>query len=274
MPTEASALLSAPAPQRDPVVIAHRGARLLAVENTLEALRVAFLEGAGGVEFDVQRTVDGELVLFHDDDLHALTGTRGRVPELTWRDVRKLELHDRHGHRGRIPHFDEVLELLDGRAGLFNLELKVVADEAERLTAAVVDALVERPQAGWVLSSFSRRALERLAGSGLSASRALLVDDDPRCDWWAAGMAGPQGAAALAKAGLAVGGHLDAVHPHGALVNAARMQLWQAGGFDVNVWTLNEPEQWRLASASGVSGLITDDPAGLLAWRRQRRDLV
>ncbi len=52
------------------VFVAHRGARTEAPENTLRALRRAFYaRGAGGCEFDLRRTVDGELVLLHDDTL-------------------------------------------------------------------------------------------------------------------------------------------------------------------------------------------------------------
>lgn len=49
--------------------VAHRGARALAPENTIPAIRMARRTGANAVELDVQMTRDGELVVFHDDDL-------------------------------------------------------------------------------------------------------------------------------------------------------------------------------------------------------------
>ena len=49
-----------------PLVLAHRGARRRAPENTLEAYAVARDLGADGVELDVRRTRDGALVLHHD----------------------------------------------------------------------------------------------------------------------------------------------------------------------------------------------------------------
>ncbi len=122
-------------------IVAHRGARKRALENTLDALRIAYEEGADGVEFDVQRSVDGELVLFHDDDLYAMSGRRERVVDLPWRQLRGLELHDSAGHRGLMPHLDDVLELLADRKGLRNLELKVVGDEGAALAEAVAAKL-------------------------------------------------------------------------------------------------------------------------------------
>src|SRR6478736_4409350 len=49
-----------------PLVLAHRGARRVAPENTLDAFALAIAMGADGVELDVRRTADGALVLHHD----------------------------------------------------------------------------------------------------------------------------------------------------------------------------------------------------------------
>lgn len=49
--------------------IAHRGARAFAPENTVQAIRMAQRLGANAVELDVQMSRDGELIVFHDDDL-------------------------------------------------------------------------------------------------------------------------------------------------------------------------------------------------------------
>ncbi len=49
-----------------PQIIAHRGASYLAPENTLVAFRKAMEIGADGVEMDVQKTYDNELVIHHD----------------------------------------------------------------------------------------------------------------------------------------------------------------------------------------------------------------
>ncbi len=53
-------------------IICHRGASEHAHENTLEAFRAAFELGADGNEFDIRRTKDGVLVVFHDDMLDHL----------------------------------------------------------------------------------------------------------------------------------------------------------------------------------------------------------
>ena len=53
------------------LVIAHRGASAYASENTLRAFELAVRQGADMCELDVQRTADGVLVVFHDDESSA-----------------------------------------------------------------------------------------------------------------------------------------------------------------------------------------------------------
>jgi glycerophosphoryl diester phosphodiesterase len=59
-------------PLRDPPIgFAHRGASAHAPENTLEAFTLARRLGATGLESDVWRTADGEVVLDHDGVVRA-----------------------------------------------------------------------------------------------------------------------------------------------------------------------------------------------------------
>ena len=51
------------------MIIAHRGARSLAPENTLPAAAKALENHADGWELDVAMSADGELVVLHDDTL-------------------------------------------------------------------------------------------------------------------------------------------------------------------------------------------------------------
>ena len=57
---------------RSPLVLAHRGARTVAPENTLVAFSTALDQGAAGVELDVHRTADDGLVVHHDAEAPGL----------------------------------------------------------------------------------------------------------------------------------------------------------------------------------------------------------
>lgn len=75
-----------------PEVIAHRGASAYAPENTLAAFRRAVAQSAREVELDVQLSRDDVLMVFHDGDLEAKTGGRGRIRDHDADTLRSLEV--------------------------------------------------------------------------------------------------------------------------------------------------------------------------------------
>lgn len=83
---------------RPPIGFAHRGARAHAVENTIDAFRLAVRLGATGLESDVWLTADGVAVLDHD-------GLVGRRPRR--RPIGLIERSDLPDH---IPTFAEFYE--------------------------------------------------------------------------------------------------------------------------------------------------------------------
>ena len=65
------------------LIIGHRGANNIAPENTLKAFKKAIELEADFIEFDVQMSRDGELVITHDLDIERLTGEKKYVKDLT-----------------------------------------------------------------------------------------------------------------------------------------------------------------------------------------------
>ncbi|XP_068002943.1 glycerophosphodiester phosphodiesterase 1 isoform X2 [Melanerpes formicivorus] len=76
--------------------IAHRGGAHDAPENTLAAIRQAAENGATGVELDVEFTADGVPILMHDDTVERTTDGSGRLQDLTFDAVRKLNPSAKH----------------------------------------------------------------------------------------------------------------------------------------------------------------------------------
>lgn len=101
---------------------AHRGlhSRDLSVpENSLQAFRLAARAGYG-IELDVQLSKDGQVVVFHDDDLERVCGVKARVDELDYSELSRLSLC-KSGQT--IPLFSQALEVIRGRGPLI-VELK------------------------------------------------------------------------------------------------------------------------------------------------------
>src|SRR5207249_3151238 len=65
-----------------PLVIAHRGASSIELENSLAAFRAARGQGADGVELDVHATIDGEIVVHHDPAIMGLPIAQTRATDL------------------------------------------------------------------------------------------------------------------------------------------------------------------------------------------------
>src|SRR5437764_1213928 len=71
-------------------IICHRGSSEHAHENTLEAFRATFELGGDGNEFDIRKTKDGVLVVFHDDMLDRLLDAYGDVSDYTWEELQRF----------------------------------------------------------------------------------------------------------------------------------------------------------------------------------------
>lgn len=98
----------------------HRGASKIAPENTLKAFKEAIRLKADAVEFDVQETVEGEIVIIHDYDTLRTAGTEGIVEQMTLKELKKLNF----GNGEQIPTLLELIELAKDKISL-NCEIKV-----------------------------------------------------------------------------------------------------------------------------------------------------
>ncbi len=118
---------------------AHRGAIKTHPENTIPALREAARLGAQMIEFDVQLTKDGALVLMHDATVNRTTSGKGKVSDLTLAEIKGLDAgswFDNAFKDFRVPTLEEALAGLPRNVWL-NVHLKGGA-EVGAATARVI----------------------------------------------------------------------------------------------------------------------------------------
>jgi len=89
----------------NPQFLAHRGGRVYEPENTIAAFQHAIDTGADWIEFDVQQTKDGKLVVIHDETVDRTTDGTGRVEDMTFEQIRVLDA----GNGEQIPTFEEII---------------------------------------------------------------------------------------------------------------------------------------------------------------------
>jgi glycerophosphoryl diester phosphodiesterase len=108
------------------LLIAHRGASHDAPENTIAAFRLAWEQGADGIEGDFRLTADGKIVCIHDADTRRVAGTKLNVAGSTLADLKKIDVGIRKHvkYRGEtIPTLEDVLAAMPAGKLLF-LEIK------------------------------------------------------------------------------------------------------------------------------------------------------
>jgi glycerophosphoryl diester phosphodiesterase len=251
----------------------HRGARAVLPENTMPAFEHAIEAGVDFLELDLAVTKDDVLVVSHDPVLNpAICRSPGGgtvIRELTLAELRRWdcgsmrnpEFPDQRPVPGtRVPTLDEVLSLAPRGSFRFNIETKISPDKAqytpspERFAELLLAGIRKRHLEDRVMvQSFdyrTLRAMKRLA-PGIRLS-ALFGED------------GRDFAAIARDAGS------DMVSPHQHLVTPEKVAAAHAGGLTVHAWTANKPEEWDRLISAGVDGIITDDPAELGRYLRQR----
>ena len=85
--------------KRTTKVWAHRGASGYRPENTLEAFELAIRQGADGIELDVHTSVDGELIVMHDENVDRVTDGTGLIKDMTLAQLKELKSVHPQNHR-------------------------------------------------------------------------------------------------------------------------------------------------------------------------------
>lgn len=226
------------------LVIAHRGASAYAPENTMVAFELAVRQGADMLELDVLQSADGVLVVFHDDTTERWDGRKRLAAGCTLAELQQLDIGGE-----RVATLAEVAAFARERSVRLNVELKGAgfgAAAAQLLRAERMDELV-------LLSSFDERALHEFAAASPHIPRAYLMGNETWRPDVRLREAWPFGA--LRRVGAA------AWHPWVDLPFVRRLiPRVRKAGYQVNVWTVDDPAVMADLIALNVDGIITNKP--------------
>ncbi|MBT8215034.1 MAG: glycerophosphodiester phosphodiesterase [Acidimicrobiia bacterium] len=214
------------------VVLGHRGSSAHARENTIEAFRLAMAQGGAGVELDVRRTADDDLVLHHDPEIAGL----GQIVGLS-----ASELPD------YVPTLSEALVLLSG--AIVNVEIKNSPAEpdwdphdgvAERV-AQLVSGIP-----GIVVSSFNPATVVAVGDHAPDVARGLLLP--------------PGTVIGDVLAEVAATGAW-ALHPHWSSIDESVVTQVHDAGLAIIAWTVDNADVIRTLASWGVDAVISNDVA-------------
>jgi glycerophosphoryl diester phosphodiesterase len=245
-------------------VLGHRGSLRPGPENTVSAVRAAISAGADGVEVDVRRSRDGQLVCVHDPAV--LEGARdrnGRADRFSDAARTPVIAEDASAlHARGVPSAEEMLDA--GAPGRVVLEIKNQRrqpdyDGRRATSARLVAEMLDRRRAEGrsddvVVSSFDSTALVVARAAGLRTALLTLP-----------------GIPVLA--GLRVlerGGHPE-LHAHTSALPsrmprrvAAAVARAHEQGVRLVVWTVLTTDDALRFRDAGVDGIICDEPAAVV----------
>jgi glycerophosphoryl diester phosphodiesterase len=229
-------------------VMGHRGAALLAPENTLASIRAAAKAGAIWVEIDVFLIAEGGLVIFHDEVLDRCTNGSGVTREARPTDIAELDagawFSDEFAGE-KVPTLLEALECIQSLGLSLNLEIKHDGADVENIVPAVMAMLRDHWQGNdnLMISSFNYEALQLCYDIDESRHLAPLYEDIPD-DWYE---------------------KLDSIKAYSlncdyARLTQAQAEAVKAAGYKLLCYTANDPKLVEDHWTWGMDAVITDDP--------------
>jgi len=223
-------------------IIGHRGASVITPENTLKAFEKAIELSADYIEFDVQETLDGELVIVHDEDIKRITGRNGIISKMTLNELKMLDF----GEGEKIPTLEELIKLTKNKIKL-NCEIKV-KDIAEKVINLIrkwdiFDATI--------ISSFIHEELLTIQKLEPSIKLASLepTPGTVKIDW-------------VKKKEMieyCINNKLYAINPIVMMVDQQFIDYAHANDIKVFPWTVDSRVAIKKLIRLGADGIITND---------------
>lgn len=242
-----------------PWAIAHRGASLEAPENTLAAFQRAMELGADFIELDVHQTLDGHVVVIHDETVDRTTDGSGWVGKMTLGELRGLDAGGWMDNRfagERVPTLWEVLQLTRGQVGLA-IEIKAGSVRYPGIEAAIAWLLrVSGRREDVIVISNDCRAIARLRQLDSRIATACFRHGSLfRWRWYR-------------RLGLGMQWHSDYLFAWPEQVTRKVVEEAHNSGLGIVTSLEREPHPdpalLRRLVETGIDGIITDDVALLV----------
>jgi glycerophosphoryl diester phosphodiesterase len=144
-------------------------------ENSLSAFAAA-IEAGMGIECDVQKSSDGQAMVFHDWELSRLTGEAGDIAARQRWELAQVAL-GASAHGDRIPHLSDLLELAAGRVPLL-IEIKSNRDRRPAPLCLAVRNALEGYQGPAAIMSFDPRVPRWFCRHAAHIVRGLVVTEE------------------------------------------------------------------------------------------------
>ena len=226
---------------------AHRGASEYAPENTLSSFYLGLVQGANGIETDVQRTKDGVLVLFHDDTVDRVSDGQGKLCDFTLAELEKLKIHGNNtcGFYDKILTLEEFLEKFSNYDLSFAIELKGEGVEEETLAMVKKFGIFEKT----TFTSFKFDYIKKIKELDPNARVGFLTQNT--CEEHIEQLIG-------------IGG--EEIAPKASEITEENIALYRSRGLGVRAWGVQSTELMKKMCALKVDGMTVNFPDRLFEY--------
>lgn len=223
-------------------MVAHRGVSGLERENTCAAFVAAGNRSYAGVETDIHRTADGRFIVYHDDNLVRLLGDERVIEQSSFDELRALRLTDLDGSARAdlvLPTLEEYIRVCRKYDKDSVLEIKNHFEPED--IARVIDIIRAE---GW---------LERTIFISFDLPNMICIREmlpNQRAQYLVSKF-GDDLIDTLTRY------HLDLDIRYTSL-SAEQVRACHAAGVEVNVWTVNEPQDAARLAEYGVDFITSN----------------
>ena len=259
--------------KKDFKIIGHKGAAGYAPENTLASLQVAMDMGVDMIEIDVHMTKDGEVVVFHDEDISRTTNGTGKIHELTLAEVKELDAGSWFSPKfagEKVPTLREAIDLVHGNADIL-IDIKSKGHEFyDNFAEIIVDIIDEREDnKEWcIVQSYDQEYLEHAYArdSTIQMKKIMMGEDESMLLSFY-----------LNSKSFMTNRNkhhfFETINPHYSTLSQRRIFRLHAKGYKVHTYVVNEREEMIKMLNMAVDGIITDYPDRLVKVRDEIRKI-
>ncbi len=219
--------------------IGHRGAKALVDENTIPSIEKAIELDVDAIEIDVHKCSTGELVVIHDETVKRTTNGKGKVANLSYKELSKLTTEHMH----KIPTLKEVFDACRAKCTL-HIELK------GKGTAKAVCMLIEEVVANkeWTydqlcVSSFDAKKLNKVKARNSAIKIGLIAEFKTNKAF-----------------AIAVDNAYDNLYIYHKKLRNRMVRMAKLKKINLYAWTVNKPSDIKKMKAFGICGIISDQP--------------
>ena len=158
------------------IVYAHRGASAYAPENTKVAFEKAIKLNSNGIELDLQKTKDGQIVIFHDDYIDKKSNGVGKINEYTYQELLKMDFGSWFSNQyknEKIVLFDDFAREFLSKDITFAIELKGLG--IEQATVEIINKYKKHDNI--YITSFLYDALKNVRKIDSNIKLSWLIKD-------------------------------------------------------------------------------------------------